>query len=61
MKKLKAALRLAGLALMILLALSGAGLAGMFPARREQDYDNEIKTELVEGEEDETEQGGLRD
>lgn len=60
MKKIKIAFRLAGLAFMIVLALCGVGLAGMFPTRREQDYDNEIKTELAEGEEDQIETGGLR-
>jgi hypothetical protein len=52
MKKLKKALRLFGLGLLILLAVSGISVTGASPLllkKNEQDYDNEIKTELVEG------------
>lgn len=50
MVKLKKVLRLIGLGLLILLAMTGLGI--MAPIRpREQDYDNETKTELAEGEE----------
>lgn len=52
MVKLKKVLRLIGLRLLILLAMTGLGI--MAPIRpREQDYDNETKTELSEGEESE--------
>ena len=37
--------------LLILLALAG-GFMMLAPKRNEQDYDNEVKTELVEGKED---------
>jgi hypothetical protein len=47
---LKKAFRLIKLLLIIVLALTG-GFAMMAPRRPEQDYDNEIKTELVEGKE----------
>jgi RNA polymerase sigma-70 factor, ECF subfamily len=53
MKKFNRVMRFIGLGLLILLALCGVGFTGMLPQRREQDYDNEVKTELVEGKEDE--------
>jgi len=52
MKSFKKALRLIGLVLLIMLALMGIGITGASPVnlkKNEQDYDNEIKTELVEG------------
>jgi hypothetical protein len=52
-KTLKKVLRLTGLILLLLLALSGIGITGaLFTKKTEQDYDNEIKTELVEGQQD---------
>ena len=47
---IKKAVRLIALIFLFTLALMG-GLAMMAPRRPEQDYDNEIKTELVEAEE----------
>ncbi len=55
MKTLKKVLRLFGLGLLILLAVSGISITGASPIllkKNEQDYDNEIKTELVEGHKD---------
>lgn len=55
MKSLKKIIRLTGLVLLILLAVSGVGFTGASPVslkKNEQDYDNEIKTELVEAGED---------
>jgi flagellar basal body-associated protein FliL len=53
MKSFKRALRLIGLGLLIILALMGVGVTGaVFINKKEQDYDNEIKTELAEGKED---------
>jgi len=52
MKKIKKVLRLIGLGLLIILAVSGISITGASPVllkKNEQDYDNEIKTELVEG------------
>lgn len=52
MKSFKKALRLIGLGLLITLALMGISITGaspLFLKKNEQDYDNEIKTELVEG------------
>jgi hypothetical protein len=50
MKSIKRMLRLAGLGLLIILALSGISVTGViFLNKKEQDYENEIiKTELVE-------------
>jgi len=53
MKSFKRILRLFFLGLLIILAISGIGIIGaIFNTKKEQDYDNEIKTELVEGQED---------
>lgn len=55
MKSLKKVLRLIILGLLIILAISGISITGASPIllkKNEQDYDNEIKTELVEGNED---------
>jgi hypothetical protein len=55
METLKKVLRLLGLGLLILLAISGISITGASPIllkKNEQDYDNEIKTELVEGHKD---------
>jgi CHASE3 domain sensor protein len=52
MKTLKKVLRLFVLGLLILLAIAGISITGASPLllkKNEQDYDNEIKTELVEG------------
>lgn len=48
----KKAVRLIALIFLLTLALMG-GLAMMAPRRPEQDYDNEIKTELVEAKDSE--------
>jgi CHASE1-domain containing sensor protein len=54
MKSIKRVLRLMGLGILLILALMGVGITGaVFANKKEQDYDNEIKTELVEGHEDE--------
>lgn len=48
-----------GLGLLIILAMMGVGITGaspLFLKRNEQDYDNEIKTELVEGHTDSLEE-----
>ena len=50
MKKLKNILRLILLSALILLAMSGVFFA-ISPRRPDQDHDNEIKTEIVEGKE----------
>ncbi len=55
MKKFKKVFRLLGLALLLLLAAATAGLGAIALRRPEQDYDNEIKTEIVEGKEDKIE------
>ena len=56
MKRFKKALRVAGLTLLILLALSGIGITGtFFTGKKEQFMDNEIKTEQVDKKEDEDE------
>lgn len=53
MKSLKRVLRLIGFSLLLILALMGVGITGaVFVNKKEQDYDNEVKTELVEGNED---------
>ncbi len=53
MKSFKRALRLLGLGLLLMLALMGVGITGaVFVNKKDQDYDNEIKTELVEANED---------
>ncbi len=53
MKSLKRVLRLVGFSLLLILALMGVGITGaVFVNKKEQDYDNEVKTELVEGNED---------
>jgi hypothetical protein len=52
MKKIKSIIHAMGLVLLIVLALCGIGLAGADPLlfkKREQDKDNETKTERVEG------------
>jgi len=52
MKTFKKVLRLVGLGILIMLAISGISITGASPLylkKNEQDYDNEIKTELVEG------------
>jgi hypothetical protein len=52
MKKFKRLIKLAGFILLLLLAAVGAGFLGLAPRRPQQDYDNEIKTEIVEAKED---------
>jgi hypothetical protein len=52
MKSIKRVIKLAGLVLLILLAACGAGFMVGLPRRPEQDRDNETKTELVEGTEE---------
>ena len=53
MKSFKRAFRLFVLGILIILAISGIGIIGViFNNKKEQDYDNEIKTEMVEGQED---------
>jgi hypothetical protein len=52
MKNFKKVFRLLALALLLLLAAASAGLGAIALRRPEQDYDNEIKTEIVEGQED---------
>jgi hypothetical protein len=53
MKSFKRALRLFGLGLLIILAVMGVGITGaVFLNKKEQDYENEVKTELVEGQND---------
>jgi len=55
MKTLKKVIRLIGLGLLIILAISGISITGASPIllkKNEQDYDNEIKTELVEDHQD---------
>jgi hypothetical protein len=56
MKKFKTIFRFLSLAFTLLLALSGAFMA-IAPRRPDQDYDNEIKTEIVEGRLDNMEKG----
>jgi hypothetical protein len=57
MRKLKRLLRLLGLGLLLILALSGIGITGaIFTNKKEQDYDHEIKTELVEAQEEQLEE-----
>ena len=55
MKSFKKALRLLMLSLLIILAISGIGIGFILNSKKEQDYDNEIKTELVEGSENKLE------
>lgn len=46
-------MRLLGLGLLIIMALMGVGVTGaVFTNKKEQDYDNEIKTELAEAKEE---------
>ena len=55
MSPFKKVLRFIILGLLIMLAISGISITGASPIllkKNEQDYDNEIKTELVEGSED---------
>lgn len=52
MKNFKKLVKLVGFILLLLLAAMGGGLLGLAPRRPDQDYDNEIKTEIVEGKED---------
>lgn len=61
MKTFKKILRHIGLGLLIILAVSGISITGAIPIfkKNEQDYDNEIKTELVEGHEDALEEKGI--
>jgi hypothetical protein len=47
--KFKKALRIAGLVLMILLAMSGIGIV---PPSRMKDFENEVRIELVEKKKD---------
>ncbi|HEV8511746.1 MAG TPA: hypothetical protein VGQ59_00625 [Cyclobacteriaceae bacterium] len=54
MKNFKKIFRYLFLGLLILLALSGVFFT-IAPRRPNQDYDNEVKTELVEGKEDNSE------
>ena len=54
MKNFKGIFRIISLGFLLLLALSGVFLA-IAPRRPDQDYDNEIKTEIVEGKEDKIE------
>jgi len=58
MKSLKKIVRIFGLGLLIILAVMGVGITGASPflKKNEQDYDNEIKTELVEGHKDSIEE-----
>ncbi len=57
MKILRKALRLFGLALMIILASFGMGLTGVFlPTNREKYQHNEIKIEQVDKKEEEEEE-----
>lgn len=53
MKQLKRILRILGLIFLVLLAACGVGFVVGLP-RREQDRDNKVKTELVEGKEDDS-------
>lgn len=53
MKKLKKALRLLGLALLIALALTGVGGISIF-STREKYHDNEIRIEVVDKKEEES-------
>jgi hypothetical protein len=56
MRKLKKVLRLCGLVILILLACSGISILGGLPlTKREQYLDNEIKIEIVEEKEEESE------
>ncbi|MBI1768274.1 MAG: hypothetical protein HY015_06225 [Bacteroidetes bacterium] len=57
MKKLKKLFRLLFLILFLLMALAGGAMA-ILPRRPDHDNDNEIKTELVEGSENDL---GIRD
>lgn len=59
MKKLKKALRLFGLVLLIVLALMGVGGISIFSSR-EKSLDNEIRIELVDKKEDEDD-GEMKD
>ncbi len=52
MESIKKWIRLIGLIFLIVLALSGIGIGAVIVNKKEQDYDNEVKTELVEGNED---------
>lgn len=52
MESIKKWIRLIGLIFLIILALSGIGIGAVIVNKKEQDYDNEVKTELVEGSED---------
>jgi hypothetical protein len=55
MKRLKKLLRLLGFIVLLVLAAVGGGLMAIATRRPDQDYDNEIKTELVEGKQDQSE------
>ena len=55
MNKLKKLIRLSGLIILLILAAAAGGFMAIAPRRPDQDYDNEIKTELVEGKEDQSE------
>jgi hypothetical protein len=60
MKSFKRGLRLFGLGLLIILAVMGVGITGaVFLNKKEQDYENEVKTELVEGQNDALEEKGV--
>ncbi|GAB3893063.1 hypothetical protein GCM10028803_06800 [Larkinella knui] len=57
MKKLKKLLKLAGLGVLILLALMGIGIGGagpIFSTQKDRYNDTGIRTELVEGKEDDS-------
>lgn len=63
MKTFKKILRLVGLGILIILAISGISITGaspLFLKKNEQDYDNEIKTELVEGKKDEIDEMNIQ-
>lgn len=63
MKTFKKILRLVGLGILIILAISGISITGaspLFLKKNEQDYDNEIKTELVEGKKDEMDEMNIQ-
>ena len=51
MKIFKMVMKWTKLTLLIVIAVAG-GFVMIGPKRNEQDYDNEVKTELVEGKED---------
>jgi hypothetical protein len=54
-RTLKKLFRLLCLVLLLLMAAVGAGLGAIALRKPDQDYDNEIKTEIIEGQEDKIE------